>query len=60
MIRVQERLDHPLADYLARFRRPSSRMLVGVGQTKREIRVGALLMRLLALRGRRRAVEEAA
>ena len=32
---------HPLANDLARFRKPSSRMLVGVSETMREIRAGA-------------------
>jgi cation diffusion facilitator CzcD-associated flavoprotein CzcO len=60
MIRVQERFDHPLADDLARFRKPSSRMLVGVSETMREIRAGTVLMRLLAVRARGAALEETA
>jgi cation diffusion facilitator CzcD-associated flavoprotein CzcO len=60
MIRVQERLDRPLADDLARFRKPSSRMLVGVSETMRDIRAGGLLLRLLAFRARGAALEETA
>jgi cation diffusion facilitator CzcD-associated flavoprotein CzcO len=60
MIRVQERLDHPLADDLARFRKPSSRMLVGVSETMRDIRAGSVLLRILAFRARGAALEETA
>jgi hypothetical protein len=56
MVRIQERLDHPLADDLGRVRKPSSRMLVGVSETMREIRAGRRVLRLIAraaeLRGR--------
>jgi Flavin-binding monooxygenase-like len=56
MIRVQERLDHPLADDLARLRPPSSRMLVGVSETMRQIRLGRIALagieRVAGLRGR--------
>jgi cation diffusion facilitator CzcD-associated flavoprotein CzcO len=40
MVRAQERLDHPLADDLARLEAPSARMLVGVSETMRRIAVG--------------------
>jgi cation diffusion facilitator CzcD-associated flavoprotein CzcO len=56
MIHVQERLDHPLADDLARLRPPSSRMLVGVSETMRQIRLGRIALagieRVAGLRGR--------
>ena len=50
MIRTQERLDHPLADDLARLRRPNSRMLVGVGETMREIKAAGAVLKLISLR----------
>lgn len=37
MARLQERLDHPLADDLARLEPPSTRMLTGVSETMRKI-----------------------
>jgi cation diffusion facilitator CzcD-associated flavoprotein CzcO len=40
MVQAQERLDHPLADDLARLEAPSARMLVGVSETMRRIAVG--------------------
>jgi cation diffusion facilitator CzcD-associated flavoprotein CzcO len=57
MTRVQERLDHPLADDLARFDSPSTNMLVGVSETMRRIaaarRFGLpAIRRLNQLRGR--------
>jgi hypothetical protein len=56
MIRLQERLDHPLADDLARVRPPSARMLVGVSETMRQIRLGGIALagieRVARLRGR--------
>jgi Flavin-binding monooxygenase-like len=56
MIRVQELLDHPLADDLARLRPPSARMLVGVSETMRQIRLGRIALtgveRVARLRGR--------
>jgi hypothetical protein len=56
MVRIQERLDHPLADDLARLKPPSARMLVGVSETMREIRLGRLALaaieRVARLRGR--------
>jgi Flavin-binding monooxygenase-like len=52
MIRTQERLDHPLADDLARLRRPRSRMLVGVAETMREIKGAGAALKLISLRAR--------
>jgi hypothetical protein len=52
MIRTQEHLDHPLADDLARLRRPSSRMLVGVGETMRQIKAAGAVLKLISLRAR--------
>jgi hypothetical protein len=56
MILAQEQVDFPLASLLARLRRPSSRMLVGVSETMRDIRAGRLLLSALPhwarLRGR--------
>ena len=37
MVRLQERLDHPLADDVARLEPPSTKMLVGVSETMRRI-----------------------
>ena len=45
MVRAQERLDHPLADDLARLEAPSARMLVGVSETMRRIAVGRRALR---------------
>ncbi|HZA90491.1 MAG TPA: NAD(P)-binding domain-containing protein [Solirubrobacterales bacterium] len=45
MVRAQERLDHPLADDLARLQAPSARMLVGVSETMRRIAVGRRALR---------------
>lgn len=52
MIRTQEHLDHPLAEVLARLRRPSSRMLVGVGETMRDIKAAGTVLKLISLRAR--------
>ena len=52
MIRAQERLDHPLADDLARLRRPNARMLVGVGQAMREIKAAGPGLKLISLQAR--------
>lgn len=56
MVRVQERLDHPLADDLARVDPPSARMLVGVSETMRKIAAGRralpVLLRVNELAGR--------
>jgi hypothetical protein len=64
MIGVQERLDHPLADDLARVRKPSARMLVGVSETMREIRVARhvlkAIVKLAEWRGRVRAAPPSA
>ena len=45
MVQAQERLDHPLADDLARLQAPSARMLVGVSETMRRIAVGRRALR---------------
>jgi Flavin-binding monooxygenase-like len=45
MVQAQERLDHPLADDLARLEAPSARMLVGVSETMRRIAVGRRVLR---------------
>jgi cation diffusion facilitator CzcD-associated flavoprotein CzcO len=59
MVRVQERLDHPLADDLARLEAPSAEILVGVSETSRRIAAGRralpVLLALNRLRGRTRA-----
>jgi cation diffusion facilitator CzcD-associated flavoprotein CzcO len=55
MVRVQQLLDHPLSDDLARLRRPSARMLVGVSEMLREIRRGHLALKLIERRARRSA-----
>jgi hypothetical protein len=56
VIHLQERLDHPLADDLARVRPPRARMLVGVSDTMRQIRLGGIALagieRVARLRGR--------
>jgi cation diffusion facilitator CzcD-associated flavoprotein CzcO len=53
MVRAQERLDYPLANALAKLRRPSARMLVGVSETRREIRAGRVALRLILRRSER-------
>jgi cation diffusion facilitator CzcD-associated flavoprotein CzcO len=62
MVKVQERLDHPLANDIARFRKPDARMLVGVGETFREIKRAHRLLSLILWRAKRkgRLVEPAA
>lgn len=53
MILAQEHLDRPLVDYLSRLRKPHGRMLVGVRELMREVRLGRHAVRLLIrLRGR--------
>jgi cation diffusion facilitator CzcD-associated flavoprotein CzcO len=56
MVRVQERLDHPVAEDLARLEPPSAQMLVGVSESMRRIRRGRRALRALLwanrLRGR--------
>jgi hypothetical protein len=56
MVRVQERLDHPLAEDLARLERPSAEILVGVSETSRRIAAGRralpVILALNRLRGR--------
>jgi Flavin-binding monooxygenase-like len=47
MVRLQEHLGVPLANVLARLRKPSSRMLVGVNETMREIGRGRRALRLI-------------
>ena len=53
-VKAQERLDHPLADDLGHFERPSSRMLVGVSETSRRIKAGHRFLPLLLAANRRR------
>ena len=62
MVQAQERLDHPLADDLARLEAPSARMLVGVSETMRRIAVGRRALRgvLVANRLAGRTVQPAA
>lgn len=52
MVKTQQRLDHPLANDIARLRKPSAQMLVGVGETFREISQGHLLLKAINLRNR--------
>jgi Flavin-binding monooxygenase-like len=60
MVKVQERLDHPLASDLARLEPPSAEILVGVSETSRRIAAGRrVLPALVALNKlRRRTVAE--
>lgn len=52
MILLQEQLDHPLARDLVRFQKPSARMLIGVTEAKREMRLGRLVLKYLIKRNR--------
>ena len=56
ILRVQERLDHPLGDDFGRLRAPNARMLTGVSETMREIRMAGLALsvieRVAEIRGR--------
>jgi hypothetical protein len=52
MVEVQESLDHPLADDLARVAPASAEMLVGVSETSRRIAAGGRVLRLIALANR--------
>ncbi|HYU61666.1 MAG TPA: NAD(P)-binding domain-containing protein [Solirubrobacterales bacterium] len=54
MARLQGHMTEPLADLLGRVRKPSSRMLVGVNETMREIKRGRRALRLIAWWCRRR------
>jgi cation diffusion facilitator CzcD-associated flavoprotein CzcO len=53
MVRLQEHMSVPLASVLARLRRPTARMLIGVNETMREIRRGRLALRLIRALARR-------
>ncbi|HEX6547417.1 MAG TPA: NAD(P)-binding domain-containing protein [Candidatus Dormibacteraeota bacterium] len=57
MIGTQRQLDRPLAAELARLSPPAARMLVGVRETLRRIRVASLYLRWLRLRARRRPAQ---
>jgi hypothetical protein len=48
MVELQGHMSEPLADVLARFRKPDARMLVGVNETMREIRRGRRALGLIA------------
>ena len=48
MVELQGHMSEPLADVLARFRKPDARMLVGVNETMREIRRGRRALALIA------------
>jgi hypothetical protein len=52
MVATQRRLDHPLANDLARLSPPSARMLVGVRETLRQIRLARLYLAWLRRRAR--------
>jgi cation diffusion facilitator CzcD-associated flavoprotein CzcO len=54
MVRLQGHMTEPLADSLARLRKPNSRMLVGVAETMREIKRGRRALALIAWLCRRR------
>jgi cation diffusion facilitator CzcD-associated flavoprotein CzcO len=54
MVRLQGHMTEPLADLLGRFRKPDSRMLVGVNETMREIKRGRRALALIAWLARRR------
>ena len=45
MVKTQEHLDHPLADDLGRFRRPSTRMFFGVSEIMRDIKGGHVFLK---------------
>jgi cation diffusion facilitator CzcD-associated flavoprotein CzcO len=47
MVRVQEQLDHPLADDLSRLEPPSAEMLVGISETMRRIAMGRRALKLI-------------
>jgi hypothetical protein len=47
MIEAQEHLPRPLVDYFAALRKPNSRMLVGVKQIRREVRLGRRIVRVI-------------
>ncbi|MGH2961846.1 MAG: flavin-containing monooxygenase [Solirubrobacterales bacterium] len=52
MVRAQDRLDHPLADDLARLERPDAGMLVGVSETMRRIALGRRALKAILLANR--------
>jgi thioredoxin reductase len=53
MLDTQAELDHPLADDLARLRKPEARELFGVSELMRRIRMGDRIVRLIRWRARR-------
>ena len=55
MIRAQRDLDHPLADDLARLRKPEARELFGVSEMMRQIKLGEQAVGVIRWRARRRA-----
>lgn len=48
MILIQEGMDHPIAQDLARVSRPTARMLYGVSESMRQIRWGRIYLRRLS------------
>jgi hypothetical protein len=60
LTRLQEHLDHPLADDFAKLRKPDARMLYGVSELFRHIKRGRFGAKVIARRAKRRGrwVEE--
>ncbi len=54
LTRLQEHLDHPLADDFAKLRKPDARMLYGVSELFRYIKRGRFGAKVIARRAKRR------
>jgi cation diffusion facilitator CzcD-associated flavoprotein CzcO len=53
LVRLQEHLPFPVADAVGRFRKPDSRMLVGVSEVMRDIKGGHVMVPLIERHARR-------